>query len=104
VSTRPRQRAIRDNPDKQQRAWNDILHDIANDLGGLKLLLTAVGLADDDDELARHLAMAKQTIVEAESRLQPLREAVRRELGESSTTPSNGASKPPPGKRTKAGR
>jgi hypothetical protein len=104
VAPRPRQRAVSNIPDKQQSAWNELVHDIANDLAALKLLLAAIGLADDDEERSRHLGVAKQTIVEGESRLQALREAVRRELGESPTAPKNGASKPRPRKQTKAGR
>jgi len=83
VPTRSRQPVVRKIPDKEPRAWNELLHDVANDFAALKLLLAAMGLADDDDERSRYLGTAKQTLVDGERRLQALREAVRRELEES---------------------
>jgi hypothetical protein len=61
------------------------VHDFANELAALKLLLAAIGLADDDEERSRHLGTAKQSLIEGESRLRALREAVRRELAEASS-------------------
>jgi hypothetical protein len=55
VPTRSRHHAVSSIPDKQQGAWNQLAHDVANELAALKLLLAAIGLADDDEERARHL-------------------------------------------------
>jgi hypothetical protein len=98
------QEVVSNAPDNEPRGWNELAHDIANDLGALKLLITAVGMAADDGERSRHLGMAKQTIVEVDSRLQALREAVRRELGAGSKAPTPSATEPRPRERAKAGR
>ena len=78
MPTRPRQRTLPDPSLAAQPEWNEVVHDLANDLGALKLMLTAVGLAKDHEERSRHLARAKQDIVNGEYSLKALREAVRR--------------------------
>ena len=83
MPTRPRQRTLPDPSLTAQPEWNEVVHDLANDLGALKLMLTAVGLATDHEERSRHLATAKQAIVKGEARLKALRDAVRRLQGRS---------------------
>jgi hypothetical protein len=52
---------------------------LANDLAGVKLLLTAVSMATEEEERARHINAAKQSLLLGESRLQALRAALRSE-------------------------
>ena len=93
MPTRPRQRALPDPSLADQPEWHEIVHDLANDLGALKLLLAAVGMATDDEERSRHLATAKQAIGNGESRLKALRQAMRREAVSTSKAPAPADSK-----------
>lgn len=74
--------------------WDQILHDVANEVTAVKLQLIAIGMAADENERTRHLEAAKQAIAAGEYQLQVLRGVLRRQLG------SGGFAGPKPGTRT----
>ena len=74
-------------------AWNEIAHDLANELAALKLALTAASTATEEQERAGHFELARQTLKGAEAQLEALRKAVRLQAGGSRKNPPPASAK-----------
>lgn len=89
MPTRPKQAIL----PVTTRAWNEIAHDLANDLAALKLVLTAIGMTTDEQQRSSHLGTAKRLLTQGESRLDALRDAVRRRPEGTPKAPGTAGSK-----------